>query len=166
MNRNFVPVFRAFLVPFIVGAVLSAASSSQAAPQEAEGRVKKVLPHLLDQQGRHTASASLFDRDAYQANLRKNPEKISGIRYDVHWKVRQAEGRSITIRVELRGVFEGKVPREKTLERTVDGRASVSDWTGLELTGDAYTQFGKITAWRATLWSGDTMLDEYKSFLW
>lgn len=150
----------------VLGAVLTAAAPAHAGPRAVEGRVKKVLPHLLDKQGRHTVSPSLFDRDAYQALLRKNPDKVSGIRYDVRWKARRATSRQLTVRVELRGLFNGKVPREMTLEETFDGRASIREWTGLELTGEAYTQFGKITAWRVTLWSDGVMLDEYKSFLW
>ena len=70
------------------------------------------------------------------------------------------------MRIELRGMFEGKVPRETTIQKVYDGRASLRQWTGLALTGEAYTRFGTITAWRATLWAGDEMLDEYKSFLW
>ena len=87
-------------------------------------------------------------------------------RYDVLWKARGTQDTTLTVRIELRGLFEGKHPREVTLERTLEGRSSQRRWTGLELTGDAYTRFGKITAWRATLWCDDVMLDEYRSFLW
>lgn len=166
VNRIFPLVRRAFLVLLLLGAVFTTATRVQAASGEIEGRVMKVLPHLLDEQGRHTVSPSLFDRDAYQAHLRSNPEEVSGIRYDVRWKARRAAFETITVRVEVRGMFEGKVPRSLTLEETFEGRASIRKWTGFELTGEAYDQFGKIIAWRATLWSGDEMLDEYKSFLW
>ena len=135
-------------------------------PRPVEGRVLKVLPHLLDEEGRHTISPSLFDRDAHQAMLRKNPDKVSGIRYDVHWKVRHAGDETLVLRVELRGLYDETVPQEKTLEVTLDGRKSGRGWTGLELTGENYRDFGRITAWRATLWSGDRLLDEYESFLW
>jgi hypothetical protein len=84
----------------------------------------------------------------------------------VYWKASRAEGRNLTVRLELRGLYEGKVPRETKMEKTYDGRKSIREWTGLELTGSAYLEFGKITAWRATLWSGDELLDEYTSFLW
>ena len=49
-------------------------------------RVVKVLPHFLDLQGRHTLSPSLFERDAYQALLRKNPGQRSAVRFDVQCK--------------------------------------------------------------------------------
>ena len=40
-------------------------------------RITKVLPHLLDDKGRHTLSPSLYERDAYQAELRKNPDRYT-----------------------------------------------------------------------------------------
>jgi hypothetical protein len=159
-------VLRVFLGLFITGALLAGTPLLQAAPDNADGRVKKVLPHLLDHKGRHTVSPSLFDRDAYQVRLRQNPEEVSGIRYDVHWKARGVDGAALTVRVELRGLYERKKPREATLEKTYEGKAAFREWTELELTGEAYAAFGKITAWRATLWAGDTLLDEYTSFLW
>jgi len=149
-----------------IGAVLATAAESQAATKPVEGRVLKVLPFLLDQQGRNTVSPSLFDRDAYQEHLRKHPDKVSGIRYDVHWKVKRAAFETVTVRVELRGMFEDRVPRAKTIETTLDGRPSMHRWTELELTGEEYAQFGRITAWRSTLWCNGKMLDEYQSFLW
>jgi hypothetical protein len=39
-------------------------------------------------------------------------------------------------------------------------------WTSPVLNGTAYKNFGAIAAWRVTLWSGDQMLGEQKSFLW
>ena len=51
----------------------------------AASRISKVLPHLLDKQGLHTLSPSLLERDAYQAQLRSNPDQCSGIRFDVKW---------------------------------------------------------------------------------
>src|SRR6266567_3807500 len=54
--------------------------------EAASGRIIKVLPHLLDRGGRHTLSPSLYERDAYQAFLRKNPGQCSGLRFDIQWK--------------------------------------------------------------------------------
>ena len=39
----------------------------------AEAKISKVLPHWLDKKGRHTLSPSLFERDAYQAQLPRQP---------------------------------------------------------------------------------------------
>ena len=63
----------------IVSSILIATVASQAA----EGKIIKVLPHLLDKKGRHTLSPSLYERDAYQAKLRTHPEDISALRFDV-----------------------------------------------------------------------------------
>jgi len=162
----FIPVRRVLLLLVFLGAVWIAAAPVRAASPDADGQVRKVLPHLLDRQGRHTLSPSLFDRDAYQAWLRRHPEEVSGLAYDVLWKARGVSGRSLTVRMEIRGLFEGTTPRETTLEVQLEGQSSIRRWTRLTLEGDDYRRFGEITAWRATLWSGDTLLDEYRSFLW
>ena len=49
------------------------------AAEAATGRVLKVLPFYLDAQGRDALSPSLFDRDAYQAQLRAGTNAIAGI---------------------------------------------------------------------------------------
>lgn len=54
------------------------------------GRVTKVLLHFLDLQGHSALSPSLYDRDAYQAQLRKHPEQCSGMRFDILWRARAA----------------------------------------------------------------------------
>jgi hypothetical protein len=132
----------------------------------ATGRVLKVLPHFLDLQGRHTLTPSLYDRDAYQARLRQHPEQRSGVRLDVQWKTRGVAWSPLTLRVELRGALEANVPREMVLEEQVEGGGFFSHWTKLVLDGDDYKTFGEVTAWRATLWEGETLLGEQKSFLW
>lgn len=140
------------------------AATGVAGPAQPAGEVIKVLPHLLDAQGRHTISPSLFDRDAYQAELRKSPEKVSGIRYDILWKAKRTGDQPLTLRVELVGTFEGKEPRRRTLETVLESPGK--HWTRIAFTGEDYRNFGTIHAWRATLWAGETLLGEQKSFLW
>jgi hypothetical protein len=41
-----------------------------------------------------------------------------------------------------------------------------STWSQASLTGDAYKKFGELGAWRATLWDGNNLVAEQKSFLW
>lgn len=129
------------------------------------GKIVKVLPHFLDAKGRHTLSPSLFERDAYQAQLRAHPEQRSGIRYDIHWRARASWG-ELKLKVELRGITEGKTRRERTLEKVVDSNEGGSGWAGLALTGEDYRAFGEVVAWRVTLWDGETLVAEEKSFLW
>ncbi|TAK99089.1 MAG: hypothetical protein EPO07_11175 [Verrucomicrobia bacterium] len=131
----------------------------------ATGRVVKVLPLFLDQQGRHALSPSLFDRDAYQAQLRKNPEQRTAMRFDVLWRVRGEASGKLKLRLELRGMAHGNLPQEKTLETEVSA-TGLNRWSSIKLGGDDYKNFGEVTAWRVTLWDGDQQLGEQKSFLW
>jgi len=143
-------------------ALLMGAASTFAA----SGRVLKVLPHFLDLKGRHTLSPSLFDRDAYQAQLRRHPEQRYGVRFDIQWQGRADAGGPLKLRVELRGMAKGDLPRTKILEQQVTARSNRSRWTGLALAGEDYKQFGDVTAWRVTLLDGDRVLSEQQSFLW
>ena len=152
---------RRFILLCLLGLALGGSYSAPAAI----GRVNKVLPHFLDAQGRHSLSPSLFDRDAYQAKLRQHPELRSGIRFDVNWRVRSVTASTFKLKVELRGVAKGNLPQLKTLEQEVKGGVS-AHWTRLTLGGEDYQEFGEVTAWRVTLWDGEQMIGEQKSFLW
>jgi hypothetical protein len=149
--------FRWFILLLLLAGAVEAGAAS--------GKVVKVLPHFLDLQGRHTLSPSLFDRDAYQAELRKDPAKRSGIRFDILWRGRSATRETATLRLELRGTAKGDLPSQVTLEAPVQ-ITGISRWAALKLDGDAYRKFGEVTAWRVTLWSGEELLGEQKSFLW
>jgi hypothetical protein len=142
---------------FLLATALSAGAAT--------GRVIKVLPHFLDEQGRNSISPSLYDRDAYQLHLRNHPEKRSGLRFDVQWKARGAAWAPLKVRVELRGISQGDLPKTFVLEQEVKP-GWLSHWNSLPLTGEDYKKFGDVTAWRATLWEGDQLLSEQKSFLW
>jgi len=142
--------------------VLSAPWLSQAAT----GRVIKVLPLFTDLQGRVAISPSLYDRDAYQVILRDHPEQRSGIRYDVQWKTKGPVWSPLKLRAELRGTAQGNLPKELVLEKMVEAGGKFSHWTNLLLTGDDYKGLVEVTAWRVTLWEGDEMIGEQKSFLW
>lgn len=135
------------------------------AASAASGRVVKVLPHFLDLEGRSSLSPSLYDRDAYQAELRAHPEKRSGIRFDILWRGRGQPKEKATLRVELRGSAKGNLPSETTIETEVT-LTGTSHWAAVKLDGENYKKFGEVTAWRVTLWSGAQLLGEQKSFLW
>ena len=149
---------------FVIAILLSFSCASFAA-DHATGKIVKVLPLLLDTQGHIAKSPSLFDRDAYQAWLREHTNEVSGIRYDVQWSAKNTGAQKLKLRVELRGLSEANLPKLKTLETEV-APGYFRQWTGLTLSGDDYQKFGAITAWRATLWNGDQLLGEQKSFLW
>lgn len=152
---------RRWLFPLMIFCSVLLVTSASAAT----GKVVKVLPHFLDLQGRHTKSPSLYDRDAYQAWLRRHPEQQSGIRYDVEWRAKGVQG-ALKLRLELRGIAQGNLPRQKTIETEVSTGHGGTHWSGVTLKGDDFKAFGEVTAWRVTLWNGDQQLGEQKSFLW
>ena len=156
----FPPVRRCFIYLLIVILIVFAFSANAAT-----GRVNKVLPLFLDLKGRHTLSPSLYDRDAYQAQLRANPDQRSGLRFDIYWRARAVPGTNVKLRAELRGTAKGEIPSQHKLETEIKASAT-SRWTSLSLEGEDYRKFGEVTAWRVTLWDGEQLIGEQKSFLW
>lgn len=132
--------------------------------QAASARIIKVLPHYLDLEGRHALSPSLYERDAYQAILRASPEKCSALRFDIQWKARLITT-NLLMRIEIRAA-EVNPLKPFTLERSVKPRAWGSRWTPLLIPADDFRKIGNLIAWRVTLWDGDTLMAEQKSFLW
>src|SRR2546427_7188198 len=79
----------------------------------APAKIIKVLPLFLDLEGRQSLSPSLYDRDAYQAKLRREPKERSALRFDVQW--RSKETTQLKLRAEMRG-GSGKEPPHAVLE--------------------------------------------------
>jgi hypothetical protein len=127
----------------------------------------KVLPEFLDLKGRNSLTPSLYERDAYQVTLREHPERRSGIRFYIQWKSKKPVWEPLLARVELRGIAEGKLPRQTVLEQHVPNPGgSLTHWTAITLDGEAYKTFGSVTAWRVTLWEGRSLIGKEQSFLW
>lgn len=148
------------------GLLLCGVLTAALAAHAATGRVIKVLPQFLDLQGRVALTPSLYDRDAYQAFLRQHPDHRSGMRFAVQWKTHGGVFEQLKLRVEIRGTAEGRLPSQVTLQQDVEPGGWFSHWTSLRLTGGDYHKIGSVTAWRVTLWDGDQLLGEQKSFLW
>ena len=129
----------------------------------ADARIIKVLPHHLDQQGRHATAPSLFERDAYQARLRAHPEERSAIRFDIQWKAHLKPRTGLALVLESRGT-RGSGPL--VLEANVKPRRWFSSWTSITITREMLELFGEPAAWRVSLWDGETFVAEQKSFLW
>jgi hypothetical protein len=132
----------------------------------ATGKVIKVLPQFLDLKGRAALSPSLYDRDAYQAYLRGHTTNVSSMRFVVQWKAHGSAEDQLKLRMEVRGVAQGGLPPNLVLEQPVKGGFFFGHWAYLPLTGEDYKRIGEVTAWRATLWDGDKLIGEQKSFLW
>ena len=131
--------------------------------EAASGKISKVLIHYLDAKGRHALSPSLYDRDAYQAQLRKSPEVCSALRFGIHWKAKVAGTSNLKLRMEIRG---SKEARPFILEQPVKPNRWPNRWASLTLPREDWQRVGEIISWRATLWDGEQLLGEQKSFLW
>jgi hypothetical protein len=158
---------RLLMIAVLLGsfATMFADDAVTGASRATAGRVIKVLPLFLDLKGHDAISPSLFDRDAYQVHLRQHTNEVSAIRFDVLWKVSNLKGAKLKLRAELRGVGDRGAPRQTVLEKEVTP-GYFRSWTSLKLEGDDLKNFGSLIAWRVTLWDGDQLLGEQKSFLW
>ncbi|MBI2946555.1 MAG: hypothetical protein HYY23_02850 [Verrucomicrobia bacterium] len=131
----------------------------------ADAKIIKVLPHYLDLEGRHARSPSLYERDAYQESLRKSPEQRSALRFDIQWKAKGTLAGNLRLRMELR-TSKNFLLKPLVLEQAVQKRRWFSSWSALQVSGEEFKQMGELLAWRATLWDGEKMLAEQRSFLW
>ena len=149
----------------LISLLLLGSLATALAGDAVSGRVVKVLPFFLDLKGQVALSPSLYDRDAYQAYLRRHTNQRSAIRFDVLWKTSDAGDAKLKLQVELRGVGPDGMPRQVTLEQTVTPHF-FRHWDSLTLGGGDYKNFGELVAWRVTLWADNQLLGEQKSFLW
>ena len=129
----------------------------------APAKVIKVLPQFLDLEGRTSISPSLYDRDAYQSKLRRNPKERSGLRFNVQWRSRDLP--QMKLRVEMRGGNKQQTT-QAVLETSAQHLSGLNKWTPLTLSGEEYKKFGDLIAWRVTLWDGEKLVSEKQSFLW
>jgi hypothetical protein len=154
---------RRFSFLFMAASLLLTAACAQAA---ATGRIIKVLPLFLDRQGRQMLAPSLYERDAYQAFLLAHPKLQAGMLFEIQWKTKGQTTGPLKLRVELRGVANGDLPKLLVMEEKVQRTHWFSRWTEMKLTGKDFKAFGRETAWRVTLWQGDEILAHQQSFLW
>jgi hypothetical protein len=107
----------------------------------------------------------LYERDAYQAYLRKHHQLRASLRLEVLWKAKGVDWEKTKLRAELRGLLTNSL-ETVTLEEPVRKCGFFGRWTQFNITGDEYKKFGELVAWRVTLWEGDRQLSEQESFLW
>lgn len=162
------------IVPCLVALVLSVALGAGCARRtttEPEARILKVLPSLLDAEGRASLHPSLYERDAYQALLRKESAKVGGLRFDVLWKTQPSLGpRSpVVLKLELRGSSRdprGRAGEVVIVERPIPASQSGRAWSRVVLGPDEFRRVGEVSAWRATLLRDDRVVASTQSFLW
>ena len=130
-----------------------------------EGKVCKVLAQFLDKKGRQSLAPSLYERDAYQAYLRKHPLLRTALQVEVQYKAKGLDWEKTKLRAELRGLLTNSI-QTIVLEEPVKKSGFFANWAEFKITGDEYKKFGELVAWRVTLWEGDKQLSEQRSFLW
>lgn len=139
--------------------------------QEPEARILKVLPSLLDSEGRASIHPSLYERDAYQALLRKESARVGGIRFDILWKASSvpATRSPVVLKLELRGSSRdatGKSGDIVVVERPIPSSHAGRAWSRIVLGPDEFRRVGEVSAWRATLLREDRVVATTQSFLW
>ena len=144
-----------FITLFLLCALLAGCSTAP--------KVVKVLPHLRNHEGRIALSPSLYDRDAYQTQLRARPDQRGGLQFDIAWRA-PATGR-LKLLIEMRGASSNELTTAR-LEVPLHGGGALQRWAKATLAGGDYAKFGDLSAWRVSLWNGGDLLAEQKSFLW
>lgn len=155
-------MFRSLLLSTAFALVLTLGSA-----QAGTARVIKTLQHRLDSEGRHTLSPSLYERDAYQAHLRAHPEMVKAMRFDIQYSVKKVDKTALKVRLELRG--EATFAKEPVvIENPIKVKGLFTHWAQILVNSEKLQKEvgGDITAWRVTIWEGDQMIAEQKSFLW
>jgi hypothetical protein len=160
---------RHLFLPLALAAALAAVSTLEAA----DAKVRKVLPCLLDREGRASLHPSLYERDAYQAHLRQKPDEVGGLRFDIQWSAPKSGTSPLELRLELRGSATATATNGAAastnafvITRTVEAPRFGSRWTQITLDDTARRQVGDVTAWRATLVREGRELASTQSFLW
>jgi hypothetical protein len=132
-----------------------------------EGKIIKVLPLYLDSKGRDSLLPSLYERDAYQAQLRKHADQRKTLRFAVQWKASNVDWSKTKLVVETRGVVGNALVTRKA-ERAVHKRGFFEKlkFENIDISGENFDTMGELAAWRVTFWEGNHKLAEEKSFLW
>ena len=124
-----------------------------------------MLPHYLDDQGRHTLSPDLFQRDAYQEYLFQNPEVVSTVRYDAFWGAFASKQGPDTVRLDLRGTRNGE-PTDHSIEAAVADNRRGRKWVGVTVSPEDYAGIGRVVAWRLVASKDGQEVETARSFLW
>ena len=157
---HYAPLMRWLITPILLFSLLMAGSSFAA--DTVTGKVIKVLPQYLDLKGRTSIAPSLYERDSYQSQLLKNPALRSGIVFNICSRA----SKELKLIVEARGVMRGKSPSLVVIEKNAPLTGRFGKWSKIAITGDDYKNIETLTAWHVSLWDGDSLVSEYKSFLW
>jgi hypothetical protein len=129
--------------------------------------VLKVNHELIDVQGNTQEDiGDLVNRARYQDRLESSGQ-FTGIRFFVHWKAPSTELHNLIVKIEAHGLDAGS-GREATevLKKSYSDLPGFSGWTTLDLANDLFKKFGKLMAWRVSLWHGNELKASRQSFTW
>ena len=130
-----------------------------------EPRILKVLPHLMDEQGRIAIFPGLFERDAYQRELRQGKIPASGVRFDIQWQAGPHDKDRLKLRVTARTAKKDAF-HPVVIEANTQGNRRLGGWSSVVLDGPRYQDSGEVLAWRVALLDGDQEIAAQESFLW
>lgn len=164
---------------FLTGCLAPKLDDPSAEKLPSAGRhLKKVLFFWLDEKGQYAQHPSMFERDAYQAFLRENPEEIHGLKV----ATLLAGTRSKLAKGEL--VLKIKGPPSLTPVEDTVYRLDLSDKQDRRLRRWIYWEVDpvsedesssaaedkmspdKIVAWQLTLLLDGVAVDRVQSYLW
>lgn len=143
----------------------------------AAGRhLKKVLFFWLDKDGQYSQHPSMFERDAYQAYLRENPEEIHGLKVAILLSGSKGKLESSELELKIQGPPgpEIKEPLEFRLELADQVDRKLRRWVYWDIDPvNAEASDGSlkllpeaIVSWRLTLLDEDQPVDRLQSYLW
>jgi hypothetical protein len=129
--------------------------------------VNKVKIYRLDPAGARAAAgdpAIDFERRhrLHGALTAEEVAERGGNYYTVFWSVADRSA-PVTVRFEYRQAKNGS--KVRVIERTVDA-PKASNITEFQVIGPAFTQDGRVLAWRVVLQRGNQTLAERQSYLW
>lgn len=78
------------------------------------------------------------------------------------WRGRPGSG-PLTLRFEYRQADTAE--QVHRIEQRID-QIRKRNQSRIQIIGESYHRRGKVTSWRASLWDGERLIDEEKSFLW
>ena len=154
---------RLLLVSFV--SILVALNLISLSASSSEARVVKVLPTLLDRNGKNSLSPSLYERDAYQAILRKSKELVSALRFDVQWKAPTATSKTVTLRLELRATAHSD-SAPLVFDQEVHVKKHGTRWSRMILDKETYSKVGQVVAWKISIIDQGKPIAQRTSFLW
>lgn len=128
--------------------------------------VLKVNHEFIDSSGyTKEEPGDLINRARYQSMIR-NTDKVRGIRFFIHWKAPNNDGRRLAVKLEARGYDAGSERNSmEVITRRIEDVDS-SGWISVDIDADRYKQFGKLMAWKVSLWSGNELKSSRYSFTW